>query len=668
MDKHIAVAVRSIERAADTATASGTLLTLLAQWPATPSSVSSSSADFATALAQDADVAGQPLRSAVISQGRLLLQAMQYVQTTRRSSASLFARIQTSTSVTGAISRAAGWAKSLVFSGDSAGGLGGTFEDGLTRALLVAAEQHALSTNECDTNEQQLMTQRLMRGLSAALAISGILKSLTILSTSAVSDALLAEVHATFERVMAALIAMPVPTIHLHALKLQTLAVIASQLVVTLDPRITSAEFCTLFSEALIEFIICDPLGLSPDFLAMSWSALDEKAEHKMGEMLHTKIDNKGPMRGDIGRVARCIGRLLAACENPQHIAHCAQRLSSFSANLLVFWERSILSHTSLPFGHQQHSEQTAKARKTPQLRTQCWQYLKTSVFVLLTVFVAVSMRSEADVAVNAHILASLGNVQFIIRQLGMQTMPAYQEIVKQSMVNTLAVSNANGSGSRLALGLLRMLRNELPWLLSLPSYSSIHPARRDCLTYFMDIVEQLIPVLDEAGLRSDVLPLINRFIDGRVVDPEIAQTAHALVLVIFSSKTPSANAVAIHLAPYYSDALFDQLHSNLITHEQFRLALTTVTSALFRSENDSVATSLAVSIIERLLAEIDAVAPIAASDSDSAQEARHTLIRSPLLRTLGDQLVAVDILRFDWICHQLRCRLMVEPNCAGAG
>ncbi|EST05179.1 hypothetical protein PSEUBRA_005442 [Kalmanozyma brasiliensis GHG001] len=107
--------------------------------------------------------------------------------------------------------------------------------------------------------------------------------------------------------------------------------------------------------------------------------------------------------------------------------------------------------------------------------------------------------------------------------------------------------------------------------------------AKRSATTYFLNVAEQLIPVLPDAFIESLILPLCRPYLeDTRFSDT--FESAHSVVLALYSAH----KRCILDLAPFYVRLLIDSFPARL-TAAQFEYAMSTVVAAI-SDRSDSVA------------------------------------------------------------------------------
>ncbi|KAG0170004.1 hypothetical protein DFQ30_002992 [Apophysomyces sp. BC1015] len=318
------------------------------------------------------------------------------------------------------------------------------------------------------------------------------------------------------------------------------------------------------------------------------------------------------PLYKDIGRISRSVAKvfqvMLSAEQNSEGvIQETLDRLVGFSYNVLVDWDRFITSNPEI--------NMDTDAKKTyKDLDTAVWSLFKTMIFAFTAILKAVAV----DVPGGQGLLGVNHAERF-----GSGTgFTAYQD----TLTNSVAYLTHNQNTCQLNKLLSLAYREYAPQLFTMDNthpVSLLSSAHQSRLTFFTNLVEQVMSDIDDAVLEEDILPVIYPILLWkRVENQELFESAHAAILGIFSAQKP----VAREVAGVYAKILIKGFPDPMTLH-QLRFAYTTMIQSL--CEMDDALSWLTVS---RLTEEIHSLS----EEKDAVLRSQYTVALIDLLKPLS--------------------------------
>lgn len=169
---------------------------------------------------------------------------------------------------------------------------------------------------------------------------------------------------------------------------------------------------------------------------------------------------------------------------------------------------------------------------------------------------------------VTSTILITYSRLSWITSSFGSSTFEAYRRVFFEA----LDVIGRDGEAS---LALLDFIRPDAPGTLE------ANRARRAKATYYMDVVEQLIPSLSDEVIEGELLPICRPYLVDRASDEaankDAFESAHSVLLSVFAS---SKRAVK-DLAPFYARLLLDGFGAEKLNEGQLIHAYSTMVDAV---------------------------------------------------------------------------------------
>ncbi|PWN87881.1 hypothetical protein FA10DRAFT_262325 [Acaromyces ingoldii] len=169
---------------------------------------------------------------------------------------------------------------------------------------------------------------------------------------------------------------------------------------------------------------------------------------------------------------------------------------------------------------------------------------------------------------VTSTILITYSRLSWITSSFGSSTFEAYRRVFFEA----LDVIGRDGEAS---LALLDFIRPDAPGTLE------ANRARRAKATYYMDVVEQLIPSLSDEVIEGELLPICRPYLVDRAsneaANKDAFESAHSVLLSVFAS---SKRAVK-DLAPFYARLLLDGFGAEKLNEGQLVHAYSTMVDAV---------------------------------------------------------------------------------------
>ncbi|KAI8054375.1 hypothetical protein BDF22DRAFT_678789 [Syncephalis plumigaleata] len=253
------------------------------------------------------------------------------------------------------------------------------------------------------------------------------------------------------------------------------------------------------------------------------------------------------------------------------------------------------------------------------------WQHFKLSLFAM-TLIASAIIKQPIEVEQAVDLLFMVQHIHFIALKLG--SFSAYQDMLID-IVKTLRKTTDTFS---YAVQQIRPTVEEV----------ELNDAKRACLLFYFDLIEQNVDIISDIQLAEEILPLARPYLDSKFCQ-DAFESAHSVLLSIFLKRKP----LAIQLGPYYANWLLDS-YPTLLNIDQLRRVYTAMVDCL--AEQDS---AMAWYTIQRLMNAIDSLSSDESARDDIANgnqlsnntaEVASTITRGHLLVTLLDQLPTVPL------------------------
>ncbi|EED77947.1 predicted protein [Postia placenta Mad-698-R] len=279
-------------------------------------------------------------------------------------------------------------------------------------------------------------------------------------------------------------------------------------------------------------------------------------------------------------------------------------RAMSQAISRLRFLARSVEAGWIVgPFASLTSTNQDDIAHEERELLTQLWAILKTQLFTTLmlsqtilstVVFTApphdaTSSTSYSPYLLTEGVLCTLSHLAFVIQQFGgvaTTTQNGFPELKRAFYMALDVLSASTVESARFVSELCQEINKH-----DIQLEAFLHAKK----AYVLACIEQLIPVLSDAQVRSDVFPLCQPLLSDHV-HRETYESAHSVMLAIFASyaqktgeispeprRMPGKNtltAFAEESVPFYTQCLIENSGEGRLSTTQLCLAY----AALVRS------------------------------------------------------------------------------------
>ncbi|KAF7732104.1 hypothetical protein EC973_006359 [Apophysomyces ossiformis] len=333
------------------------------------------------------------------------------------------------------------------------------------------------------------------------------------------------------------------------------------------------------------------------------------------------------PLHKDIGRISRSIGKIIQVMlevdpSNERVIHEMLDRLVAFSYDILIGWDR-FLNDNKEP---DMDAETKAVYKK---MDTAIWPLFKTMIFAFTAILKAIAIdipNGQGLLAVRhaaQDVVSIYGNFHFITERFGSGSgFKAYQE--------TLTNSVAYLSHGENACQLNKLLSTVYQEYASLSSnaeeqrpVSTLSVAQQARLTFFTNLIEQVMQHTEDDVLEDHILPVIYPILSWKKVEnKELFESAHAATLSVFSTQKPVAREVAGVYAKILIEGFPDPM-----THHQLRFAYTTMIQSLCEMDD-----ALSWLTVGQLIGRIDSLL----EEKDIVLRSQYTVTLIDLLKPLS--------------------------------
>lgn len=297
-----------------------------------------------------------------------------------------------------------------------------------------------------------------------------------------------------------------------------------------------------------------------------------------------------------------CCTRVLSVLVDSRPIQ--GWRAMSQAISRLRFLARSVEAGWIVgPFASLTSTNQDDIAHEERELLTQLWAILKTQLFTTLmlsqtilstVVFTApphdaTSSTSYSPYLLTEGVLCTLSHLAFVIQQFGgvaTTTQNGFPELKRAFYMALDVLSASTVESARFVSELCQEINKH-----DIQLEAFLHAKK----AYVLACIEQLIPVLSDAQVRSDVFPLCQPLLSDHV-HRETYESAHSVMLAIFASyaqktgeispeprRMPGKNtltAFAEESVPFYTQCLIENSGEGRLSTTQLCLAY----AALVRS------------------------------------------------------------------------------------
>ncbi|KAF9369094.1 hypothetical protein CPB97_003926, partial [Podila verticillata] len=318
----------------------------------------------------------------------------------------------------------------------------------------------------------------------------------------------------------------------------------------------------------------------------------------------------RGPLFSEMGRIARTVATLLEGVEDWKEIESILQRMHSFAINIHVDWSRNRLSRADTFLVPEPGLEKEAGVMQLDQESTKAmamlFQVFKTLLFAYTMIFGAVVEKSSTDrvpAGLVSHldylILDSYAYLYFTTYKLGPGGFQVYEELITTILTRMVAAETPVDHQTNLVSlqGSHHVLLNKtLKAMMPRAELGYGDVVMESRTLYFMNLLERLMPAIEEVFLEDKLLPLVYPYL-LKNDQKDLFESAHSVVMSVFLTN----KRIAKNVAPFYSNLLLAHFPLE-INIDQLRAAFTTMIRSLSDTED-----ALAWLCVEKLLERIQA-------------------------------------------------------------
>ncbi|KAI8075749.1 hypothetical protein BDF21DRAFT_453762 [Thamnidium elegans] len=332
------------------------------------------------------------------------------------------------------------------------------------------------------------------------------------------------------------------------------------------------------------------------------------------------------PLFKDIGRISRAIAKinelLLLEKKYVSTVQSILDRLVGFSYNAFFDWDRYLMEHSS-------KNMTAVEGKNYKELENAVWTIFKSMTFAFTVILKSVAVdvpdgQGLIQISNAAQDIISIyANLNFITEHLGEGAgRQAYQETLTNAVAYLLHEDNHCQLNKLLSLAFKEyaspnFVKDDIP------SVELLSIVKQSRLTFFSDLVEQVISNIDDAVLENDILPVIYPILKWkRIENKDLYESVHTAVISAFLAEKP----VSRELAGVYSKILIENfpVPMNL---DQFRFGFNTLIGALCGMDD-----ALAWLTVKQLIIKIESLT----SEKDIVLRNQYTTALIDLLKPLS--------------------------------
>ncbi|KAI8142498.1 hypothetical protein BJV82DRAFT_669645 [Fennellomyces sp. T-0311] len=295
------------------------------------------------------------------------------------------------------------------------------------------------------------------------------------------------------------------------------------------------------------------------------------------------KRTTEGAVYKDIGRISRAIAAVVITGLNLDSDGSMAKivqaswdRLVGFSYNIFVDWDRFTTSNSQ--------SSLNADSKKImSDLDAAVWVVFKTMIFSFTAILKAVAAdipdgKGLVNVQYAAQDIVSIyANFHFITDHLGSGSgFKAYQDTLTNAVAYLMHEDNACQLNNLLSKAYREYAPSQFTADRTHP-ISLLSSVQLSRLTFFTNLIEQVMGQIEDKVLEKDVLPVIYPVLKWKKPEnKELYESAHSAVLAVFSAQ----KEVSRELTGVYAPLLVESFPEPM-TLQQLRFAYTTMIQSL---------------------------------------------------------------------------------------
>ncbi|KAI8985907.1 hypothetical protein BDB01DRAFT_786808 [Pilobolus umbonatus] len=296
----------------------------------------------------------------------------------------------------------------------------------------------------------------------------------------------------------------------------------------------------------------------------------------------------QNPLFKDIGRICRTIGKvievLLDSKKSILPVQSIVDRLLGISYNTYFDWDEFIMKYSSMSMT----PEENVNYKK---LEGEAWTVLKSMAFGFTVILksIAVDVSDGQGLIQLPHavqdILSIYANLNFIVEHFGEgAARQAYQDILTNSVAFLLLEDNHCQLNKFLSTAFKEYASSNFVYD-RVDSVELLSMIKQSRLTFFLDLVEQVMKDIDDSVFEKDILPVIYPVLKWRRIENKnLYESAHTVIISAFTAE----KEVCMELAGVYAQILINN-YPDSMNLEQFRYGFTTLIQSLCEM-NDALA------------------------------------------------------------------------------
>ncbi|KAF1797372.1 hypothetical protein V8B55DRAFT_1516668 [Mucor lusitanicus] len=292
-----------------------------------------------------------------------------------------------------------------------------------------------------------------------------------------------------------------------------------------------------------------------------------------------TQLINQ-PLFKDIGRISRAMAKIIEILLLNEQSADVVQavldRLVGFSYNVFFDWDQYIMDTAD-------KSMTPEETKNFKELENAVWTVFKSMTFAFTVILkaVAVDIPDGKGLIQVPHaaqdIISVYANFNFITEHLGEGAgRQAYQDTLTNAVAYLLHDDNQCELNRLLSLAFKEYAPSKFVHD-GKPTVELLSMVKQSRLTFFTDLIEQVMANVDDQVLENDILSVIYPVLKWkRIENKDLYESAHTAVITAFIAEKP----VSRELAGVYAKILIDNFPEPM-NLDQFRFGFNTLIQAL---------------------------------------------------------------------------------------
>ncbi|KAG1115966.1 hypothetical protein G6F42_013814 [Rhizopus arrhizus] len=264
------------------------------------------------------------------------------------------------------------------------------------------------------------------------------------------------------------------------------------------------------------------------------------------------------PLFKDIGRISRAMAKIIEILLLNQQAADVVQavldRLVGFSYNVFFDWDQYIMDTAD-------KSMSPEETKNYKELENAVWTVFKSMTFAFTVILkaVAVDVPDGKGLIQVPHaaqdIISVYANFNFITEHLGEGAgRQAYQDTLTNAVAYLLHDNNQCELNKLLSLAFKEYAPAKFVHD-GKPTVELLSMVKQSRLTFFTDLIEQVMSNVDDSVLENDILPVIYPVLKWkRIENKDLYESAHTAVITAFIAEKP----ISRELAGVYAKILID--------------------------------------------------------------------------------------------------------------